>query len=544
MEQYLINDTTLTAIGDAIRQVKGEEKYYESSAIIHSSNLDDEGNYITSKFSESSALEVITLPGATSLHVHMKYLFGIPTDSMNFLCVWEGAHPEYTAYDNYSTSITGKVCNTGYGYQYKEFDVPGDTLTFGMYNNWGNGSGYFITITSDKSGRIEEHFYLPSEIPQQILDIAPVVESIEITDNGIYTPSEGVDGFNEVNVKVAGSLPEEAYNITGNCKYRFGYNGWNWLINDYGSKIKTKDITSADNMFSECDTLTIIPFDINMKLGSTIEAPSMFSNCKKLETLPRIINIQPNSISNIFYGCYNLREIPDDFCDTWDWSYMESRTGAYAGNRSSTFQACYSLRKFPMDFLAHANPVANSSYMIYYNGFSSCYTLDEILNLPIPYTATYTSNIFNYTFNYCNRVKDITFETNEDGTPKVVQWKSQNIDLTKGVGMSNNDSNILNYNSGITKDKKITTREQYEALKDDPDSYSPYTDYSRYTHRSAVATINSLPDTSAYLASAGGTNTIKFTGRSGWNTDEGSIDTLTAEEIAVAAAKGWTVTLV
>lgn len=66
---------------------------------------------------------------------------------------------------------------------------------------------------------------------------------------------------------------------------------------------------------------------------------------------------------------------------------------------------------------------------------------------------------------------------------------------------------------------------------------------SVYNHDSAVETINSLPDTSAYLASAGGTNTIKFKGASGSATAGGAINTLTEAEIAVATAKGWTVTL-
>ena len=57
-------------------------------------------------------------------------------------------------------------------------------------------------------------------------------------------------------------------------------------------------------------------------------------------------------------------------------------------------------------------------------------------------------------------------------------------------------------------------------------------------------TINCLPDTAAYLASAGGTNTIKFKGGAGSSTDGGAINTMTEEEIAVAAAKGWTVTFV
>jgi hypothetical protein len=101
---------------------------------------------------------------------------------------------------------------------------------------------------------------------------------------------------------------------------------------------------------------------------------------------------------------------------------------------------------------------------------------------------------------------------------------------------------MTGYSSGITIDKKVIDDATYQALKNDPDWYTFKVEYSRYNHDSAVNTINSLPDTSAYLATAGGTNTIKFNGKSGSKTDGGAINTLTAEEIAVATAKGWTVT--
>ena len=103
---------------------------------------------------------------------------------------------------------------------------------------------------------------------------------------------------------------------------------------------------------------------------------------------------------------------------------------------------------------------------------------------------------------------------------------------------------MVDYNSGITLDKQIKDASTYEALKNDPDYWTLDLHYSRYNHDSAVATINSLPDTSAYLASAGGTNTIKFKKDSGKLTDGGAINTLTEQEIAVATAKGWTVSLV
>jgi hypothetical protein len=151
--------------------------------------------------------------------------------------------------------------------------------------------------------------------------------------------------------------------------------------------------------------------------------------------------------------------------------------------------------------------------------------------------------------NFCTstyRLKELTFDTN-DGQPIVTKWKAQTIDLTGSVGTAPNTSSanyILNYNSGITAAKCVADDVSYQALKNDPDWYAVDYAYSRYNHDSAVNTINSLPDTSAYLASAGGTNTIKFKKVSGSRTDGGAIENLTAEEIAVAAAKGWTVTLV
>ena len=207
------------------------------------------------------------------------------------------------------------------------------------------------------------------------------------------------------------------------------------------------------------------------------------------------------------------------------------------------FFGCYSLRSFPMNLIKSGNPYIIYHRSYYYWDFYGCYVLDELINLPIPYTkATWTSNAFDYTFVACCRLKNITFALN-NGTPYTVTWKSQVIDLISYVGYADSKNNILNYNSGITADKEVTDDASYQLLKNDPDWFTCDVNYSRYNHDSAVATINSLPDTSAYLATAGGTNTIKFKGQAGASTDGGAINTLTEEEIAVATAKGWTVSL-
>jgi hypothetical protein len=71
--------------------------------------------------------------------------------------------------------------------------------------------------------------------------------------------------------------------------------------------------------------------------------------------------------------------------------------------------------------------------------------------------------------------------------------------------------------------------------------YSNYEDISvsRYNRNSAVNTINSLPN-----ISLGSNNIVQFNGASGSSTDGGAINTMTEEEIAVAVAKGWTVSFV
>ena len=207
------------------------------------------------------------------------------------------------------------------------------------------------------------------------------------------------------------------------------------------------------------------------------------------------------------------------------------------------FNICNSLRKIPMGLLKHGNKGISHSNCAFYGLGNSCYALDEMIDIPVIYTSTWTSNGFYKFSSECNRVKNITFMM-PDGQPYVKNWKSQTINLTENVGYTKYENYIIGNNSGITVDKRVSDNTNYQLLKNDPDWWTMDVNYSRYNHDSAVATINSLPDTSAYLATAGGTNTIKFTGAAGTLTDGGEINTLTESEIAVATAKGWTVSLV
>lgn len=347
--------------------------------------------------------------------------------------------------------------------------------------------------------------------------------------------SDLADAITNLPTGGGGDLPEELFNITGSCNYKFSNNNWNDFIELYGNKITSNNITNIANMFENSNLLTEVPFEINMA-GAGESGVNCFNGCEKLETAPMINNWRVSACNNLFDGCQQLRNIPETFGDNWDYSYINTLTM----DLSYLFNSCFSLRKIPVILLNNLWSNGSTSKSIYYRLVNSCYCLDELNGLGVS-KATLTSNAFNASFSNCSRLKDMTFAVNEDGTPKTANWKSQTISLTY-VGF--NLSSYYLYNSGITADKEVKDDATYQALKNDPDWFTRSADYARYNHDSAINTINSLPDTSAYLAANGGTNTIKFSGAAGALTDGGAINTLTEEEIAVAAAKGWSVALV
>ena len=396
--------------------------------------------------------------------------------------------------------------------------------------------------------------YKPSEMAAAITAISgggggsePVIEALSVTSNGTYTAPDGVDGYSPITVNVPqdGSPPESAFVISGDCSFRFYQGGWDWFINQYSNQITTNDITNCENMFGG-SKLTEIPFQINLKNNTSnyISLTSTFLS-SKITQAPSFNNNfsyenNVNTIAGMFSSCRYLNYIPDDF-----FNIVSSSGISYPYfNCSGVFQNCYSLRKLPNSFYSKIRPSNSTSVYSkpYYNMVYNCYCLDEIIGLYVD-TTTFNSDAFYNICGNCHRLKNFIFET-DNGTPKTANWKNQTLPLNEKIGMASYAYTIINYNSGITADKEVTDDATYQALKNDPDWFTTNVAYSRYNHDSAVATINSLPDTSAYLSANGGSNTIKFKGESGSATDGGAINALTEEEIAVATAKGWTVSFV
>lgn len=352
-----------------------------------------------------------------------------------------------------------------------------------------------------------------------------------------YKPAEMAAAIAALEVGGGADLPEEAFTISGDCSYRFASGGWDWFLRDYGNKVKTEDITNATYMFR--NSTVDIPFNLNFKKGTNIIAERMFYN-SSARTIGDLVDFKPENLQHIFADCKYLRELPKLI--NFDKSVMETASRFYL---NGMFSSCYSLRTIPPEWLDMDNPNSTQYPQKITSGLTYLYAVDEIVGI-YPTAATMTTNHLSNGFQSLYRAKNITFKLDENGQPFVRNWKSQTMNLTSSIGFTLYGSNILNYTdyNGITADKEVSGANSYQALKNDNDWFTTNTEYGRYNHDSAVNTINSLPDTSAYLATAGGTNTVTFNGSWGRLTDGGAINTLTEEEIAVAAAKGWTVSYV
>lgn len=340
-------------------------------------------------------------------------------------------------------------------------------------------------------------------------------------------------------------IPEGAFTLKNNISYMFRLGNFWWFLENNKDKIKTENLTSTVQTFYNNAGRTEIPISEYVFSDTGCDCESMFDYCQNVKSLGKLVNFKPNKMNKMFYSCQNLRELPD--MTGFDLSLLHNST--IPGTQ--VFLGCYSLRRIPEDFLKELYGKTNNAYSCIMNqSFTDCLVLEELKGISIQKgTGTISSSSLFSGLNGLFRLKELTFDTNEDGTAMEAKWQKQTLNLGKlmYIGYADTLFNKYQYiyqkNSGITLETRIVDAETYELYKNHPDAWTTEAAYSRYNHDSAVNTINSIPDCSAYLSSSGGTNnTIKFLGESGSATDGGAINTLTEEEIAVAVAKGWTIT--
>lgn len=417
-------------------------------------------------------------------------------------------------------------------------------------------------------------------------DPQPELQDKTITQNGTYSADEGYDGLGEVTVNVEGG--GKTYDLTGDISSMFtsplALDAAGENLSAVRSFTDITDMTAAfsnpnlhytgdhvisidpttkcvmerafQNFGHNTDTNTLptivgkicrLPYafyDVNVdEVDLSQTSYDGFDQYDNFETqysifggtTKKIILPNPWTFNNNggwFDNCFYLQEIEyDDIA----WNRNIYWSGGSLPFRMFTY--CYGLREVPQLFydfweLDEVKEAEDAPAYGYREDFAFCYNLDEIHLPEVPPDTSGGQTEFYQTFNDCNRLKSLTFAANMS-----LPLSNMNINLISNVGYANDMWNKYWY-AGISADKEVKSAETYAALKNDPDWWTSYPEFSRYNHDSAVETINSLPD-----ATGGTENTIQFYGYSGSLTDGGAISTLTADEIAVAAAKGWTVSL-
>lgn len=533
-DMYAIKTSTLTALGDAVRKHVGETRgetipfdYYEYNENNREALLNTEAG------AALPIVENIYIPGAVKYKLVVNGVIGIPGNSSGTIggALRYGFTDEngekYVGDSSYNESFYDRACENS------EFIISsrGDG---NIYNRLTLYAVHFCYKEEDR-----EQLQYDANIKVYGIDSkGEVIIELPIVVKNTMTLTQMAEKINALS-----GIPEEALVLTGNCGYRFAYGGWNWFIDTFGNRITTKDIINMGYMCSDSN-INNIPFDfnINLKLSSlqkslaTIQSTGQPPLIKGELTTPLGNYSYTVDMDNLFYNS-KFSSIPYDYFHNFGGEAFWRESKKYtSGSRQQIFYGCVNLRNLP-DISMLLNASTSSYNNFYYGTFYYCHALDEAVNVPVANHCTYTSNMFSGMVDTVTRLKRFTFAVQEDGTPYVCNWKNQTIEFTKQVGY--NPYNYGKYEL-FPQGKEVIDEATYNALKDDPDWHTKDINYARYNHDSAVETINSLPDCS----SSGGANTIKFTGAQGALTDGGAINTLTDAEIAVAAAKGWTVSLV
>ena len=404
--------------------------------------------------------------------------------------------------------------------------------------------------------------------------------------SGVEQTYTGVD---TITVPLADGTGTWTYGLTDeeltftNASYMFSnnspfYNNSNYYIR----RSNFNNVSDMSFMFKNNDKITDLS-DITININTNASAPinSAFENCINLRKLPTFTmsagsKVNMNQGSSFLRNCYVLEE-----GEIQKVIYLEP----YSNPQVSLFAYNYNIKNMDLSNMK-LNTWDNSYWS--YNKFVNSEPNLRSLKLPawnvkqdsnpIGGSSYYLSDSFTEMI----MLDSLTFSTNADGSPMKAKVKGQSFNVTGSnsypYGYSRFDMASYTLSKGLmlypdeplTGDDNVfrdmtgsnTTVEQiqagYDRVKNRPNwcsFWSGTVTYngtsvtasrltSRFNHKSIVEFINTLPDTSEYLATAGGTNTLKLLKYQGDLTDEGGVSDLTPEEIAVASAKGWTVTLV
>ena len=257
----------------------------------------------------------------------------------------------------------------------------------------------------------------------------------------------------------------------------------------------TSKVQNMNNMFVDCKVLTSIPL---LDTSNVTYMSQIFEGCSSLTSIPLLDTSKVNGMEYMFSSCSSLTSIPLlDTSKVTDMRYM--------------FNGCSLLTSIPL--------LDTSKVLIISGMFNSCSSLTSI-------PALNTSNVTDMDdmFYGCNKLTSIP----QLDTSKVTNMSSMFnscMALTSIPLLDTTNVTNMNYLFGFSTLDKLTDLGGFKNLSISITSYF-LERCPNLTVESLMNVINNLATVSGKSLSFGSTNLNK----------------LTAEQIAIATNKGWTLT--
>ena len=435
---------------------------------------------------------------------------------------------------------------------------------------------------------------LINNIPQENTGGDITLTNIDITTNGTYTAPDGV-GYKTINVDVpsGGDTTTYSYKIPTADVEGLKALGWdnesigyfrdnnlcydwqndNYIVTDgnkelygvitkdnisshksdpnfvYCPMIDTSNMTDMRYMFNDCSSLQSIPL---LNTSNVKNMTQMFANCSSLQSIPLLNTSDVTTMESIFYICNSLTAIPMlDTSNVTGMRYMFYKCSSLtaipmldtsnATSMESMFNGCSLLQSIP---LFNTSNVKNMRSM-----FAGC--TEKLKSIPLLNTSNVTDmdsmfqdcsklqsipelNTLNVTsmssmFKNCNSLQSIP----QFDTTKVTNMEYMFYGCTKLQSLPLLDcGNITNMNSflGHSYNNTLTDLGGFKDLKISL-GFNLLNLCPNLTVESLMNVINNVYDLTANGLSG---QSLKF--------GQTNLDKLTAEQIAVATAKGWTLT--
>ena len=354
-------------------------------------------------------------------------------------------------------------------------------------------------------------------------DILTKLSQLNVTENGIYiAANDGYDGYSEVLVNVEGldfssigydkELSDKINNeFIAPLKYsKKLLDEWDSSTtstsslyrNDiqlvYAPNIDTSNVTNMTSMFYGCSSLQTIP---HFNTSNVVNMQNMFDGCTSLQTIPHFNTSNVVNMQNMFDTCSKLTTIP-----LFDTSKVTSM--------SNMFYYCVSLQSIPLLDTSNVTTMGNM-----FNGCS------KLTTLPLLDTSNVTS--MSSMFYNCRTIQTIP----ELNTNKVTDMSSMFNGCSNLQSLPLLDCGNVTSMNRIFGTSNITTLTNLGGFKDLKISITSYflDKAPNLTTESLMNVINNLFDLTANGLSG---QSLKF--------GSTNINKLTAEQIAVVTAKGWT----